>query len=80
MRKFANVEYYVGFFKNILPRMDETRGFMNFAGSAFKILFGTATIADLENLYNTVQKLHEISTLSKRTDNLYEAFRRLSLI
>jgi hypothetical protein len=43
--------------KKNLPRMTERRGFMNLAGSAFNILFGTATIADLENLHRTVDKL-----------------------
>jgi hypothetical protein len=46
-------------FKSILPRMDDRQALLNVAGSFFKILFGTATVMDLEKLHNSVEELHE---------------------
>jgi hypothetical protein len=53
------VERDINLFKDILPRMDERRSLLNIVGTAFKILFGTATVADMQSLHNTVERLHE---------------------
>jgi hypothetical protein len=45
-------------FREILPRVEAKRSILNAAGSVFKFLFGTATMADISNLHNTVQDLH----------------------
>jgi hypothetical protein len=45
-------------FKSILPRLDNRRALLNVAGSFFKILFGTATVADLEQLHNTTLQMN----------------------
>jgi hypothetical protein len=53
------VENEINSFREILPCLDSRRAVLNVAGSFFKLLFGTATTADLESLHNTVQELHE---------------------
>jgi hypothetical protein len=53
------LENEINSFREILPRLDSRRAVLNVAGSFFKLLFVTATTADLESLHNTVQELHE---------------------
>src|SRR5215471_8864357 len=45
--------------KQFLPKAERKRGLLNAAGSLFKVLFGTATIADLEGLHSTVDALNK---------------------
>jgi hypothetical protein len=45
-------------FKEIFPRADSKRAILSAAGSVFKFLFGTATIADYESLKDQVHELH----------------------
>jgi len=45
-------------FKEIFPRTDSKRAILSAAGSVFKFLFGTATIADYESLKDEVNELH----------------------
>ena len=40
-------------FHQILPRLDRRRGQVNFGGSVLKTLFGTATIAEVQQLHDT---------------------------
>jgi len=44
-------------FHQILPRLDRRRGLVNFGGSVLKTLFGTATIADVQQLHDTLNEL-----------------------
>jgi hypothetical protein len=70
-------------FEEILPCLDTRCAVLNVAGSYFKLLFGTAMIADLESLHNAVEELHEKqenSTLGKQSVDLFENFRCFSTI
>ena len=44
-------------FHQILPRLDRRRGLVNFGGSVLKTLFGTATIAKVQWLHDTLNEL-----------------------
>jgi hypothetical protein len=44
--------------KDLLPKVDARRGLLNLGGSVLKVLFGTVTVADLEKLHETVERLH----------------------
>ena len=44
-------------FHQILPRLDRRRGLVNFGGDILKTLFGTATIADIKQLNDTLNDL-----------------------
>jgi hypothetical protein len=44
-------------FHKILPRLDRRRGLVNVGGNILRSLFGTATIADISQLHNTLEKL-----------------------
>jgi len=44
-------------FRQILARLDHRRGLVNFGGSVLKTLFGTATIADITQLHDTLNDL-----------------------
>jgi hypothetical protein len=44
--------------KEFLPRADRRRGLINTGGSILKVLFGTTTVMDLEELHSTVDALH----------------------
>jgi len=44
-------------FHQILPRLDSRRGLVNFGVSVLKTLFGTATIADVQQLHHTLNEL-----------------------
>jgi hypothetical protein len=44
-------------FHQILPRLDRRRGLVNIGGNVLRLLFGTATIADISELQNTLEKL-----------------------
>ena len=46
-------------FTQMLPRMDRRRGLVNVVGSVFKTLFGVATVIDLDQLHDSVNKLHD---------------------
>ena len=41
-------------FKRFLPKPERKHGLLNASGSIFKLLFGTATFADLADLHTTV--------------------------
>jgi hypothetical protein len=42
--------------KQFLPKPERKRGVINMGGSLLKVLFGTATVADLAGLHTTVDK------------------------
>jgi hypothetical protein len=44
-------------FYQILPRLDNRRGLLNVGGTVLKTLFGTATIADVSLLHDTLDEL-----------------------
>jgi hypothetical protein len=44
-------------FQQLLPRLDRRRGLINFGGTVLKTLFGTATIADIHLLHETLDGL-----------------------
>ena len=44
-------------FHQILPRVDRRRGLVNFGGNILKTLFGTATIADVQQLHEALNDL-----------------------
>jgi len=44
-------------FNKFLPWLDRRRGLLNFGGTIFKILFGTATISDMHELHNVFDDL-----------------------
>jgi DNA mismatch repair ATPase MutS len=44
-------------FHQILPRLDRRRGLVNFSGNILKTLLGTATIADIKQLHDTLNDL-----------------------
>ena len=82
-------------FHQILPRLDRRRGLVNFGVSVLKTLFGTATIADVQQLHDTLNDLqlqnsditHSLSTqstyvktLSTATDVNAETIANLSSI
>jgi hypothetical protein len=45
--------------KQFLPKPERKRGLINMGGSLLKVLFGTATVADLAGLHTTVDKLSQ---------------------
>ena len=44
-------------FHQIFPRLDRRCGLVNFGGSVLKTLFGTATIAEVQQLHDTLNEL-----------------------
>jgi hypothetical protein len=46
-------------FQQILPKLENRRGLINFGGTILKSLFGTATTADLLSLHRTLDDLQE---------------------
>jgi len=44
-------------FQQLLPRLDRRRGLINFGGTVLQTLFGTATIADIHLLHETLDGL-----------------------
>jgi hypothetical protein len=44
-------------FHKIIPRLDLRRGLINIGGNILRSLFGTATIADISELHNSLEKL-----------------------
>jgi len=44
-------------FQQLLPKLDHRRGLINFGGTVLKTLFGTATIADIHLLHETLDGL-----------------------
>jgi hypothetical protein len=44
-------------FHQILPQLDNRRGLLNLGGTVLKTLFGTATIADVSLLHDTLDEL-----------------------
>lgn len=44
-------------FRQILPRLNLCRGLINLGGNILRILFGTATVADVEQLQETLDSL-----------------------
>jgi len=53
--------------KQFLPKTERRRGLVNMAGDLLKILFGTATVSDLNVLHSTVD------TLSKNQETVSHA-------
>ena len=45
-------------FREMLHRLDKKRAALNAAGSTLKWFFGTATLLDVEELHETVDKVH----------------------
>ena len=45
-------------FHQILPRVDRRRGLVNFSGSVLNTLFGTAAIANIHLIHDTLNDLH----------------------
>jgi hypothetical protein len=45
--------------KEYLPKADKRRGFLDIGGTFLKTLFGTATVADLNDVHATVNDLHK---------------------
>jgi hypothetical protein len=45
--------------KQFLPKPERKRGLINMGSSLLKVLFGTATVADLAGLHATVDKLSQ---------------------
>ena len=43
----------------MLPHLDKRCAIMSAVGSVLKWAFGTATLLDVEELYNTVDKMHQ---------------------
>jgi mannitol-specific phosphotransferase system IIBC component len=55
----ASLENKLRELKEILPIVDVRRGSINLGGRILKTLFGTATVTDIEDLHNSVSKLHD---------------------
>ena len=51
------MESRLNYFYQLLPRVDPRRGIMNPGGTVLKALFGTATIADVHQLHQTLDQL-----------------------
>jgi len=51
------LELKLYYFHQILPRLDRRRCLVNFGGSVMKTLFGTPTIADVQQLHDTLNEL-----------------------
>jgi hypothetical protein len=44
----ADVEHEISSYRSMLPKMNKKRGIINIAGTALKVLFGTATKHDVK--------------------------------
>ena len=67
-------------FHQILPRLDRRRGLVNIGGSILKSLFGTATISDIIQLHDTLDKLQtQNSDIVHFLNNQVTLVRKLSL-
>ena len=66
-------------FHQILPRLDRRRGLVNFGVSILKTLFGTAIIADIQQLHDTLNdlQLHN-SDITHSLSNQLTYIKRLS--
>jgi len=66
-------------FHQILPRLDRRRGLVNFGGSILKTLFGTATIADVQQLHDALNDLQlQNSDITHSLSNQLSYVKRLS--
>ena len=66
-------------FHQILPRLDRRRGLVNFDGSVLKTLFETATIADVQQLHDTLNDLQlQNSDITHSLSNHLTYVKRLS--
>jgi hypothetical protein len=52
----------LGYFYQLLPKMDSRRGIINLGGNFLQVLFGTATVADLNQLHQTLDELQAKNT------------------
>jgi len=48
------LEFKLGDFYQILPKLDSRRGLTNLGGTILKTLFGTATVTDIHLLHETI--------------------------
>jgi hypothetical protein len=53
------LENEVRSFREVLPRENYKRATLNVTGSVFKFLVGTATLADVSDLHDEVQVMHQ---------------------
>jgi len=66
-------------FHQILPRLDHKCSLVNFGGSILKTLFGTATIADVQQLHDTLNDLRlQNSDITHSLFNQLTCVKRLS--
>ena len=57
-RTLASLENKLGDLKEFLPMIDRRRGLINTGRSILKVLFGTATVMDLDGLHKTIHVMH----------------------
>jgi len=84
--EIRQIELMLKFFKSkrhdfhqILPRLDRGRGLVNFRGSILKTLFGKATIADVQQLHDTLNDLKlQNSDITHSLSNQLTYVKRLS--
>jgi len=62
-------------FNKFLPRLDRRRGLINLGGTVFKILFGTATISDIQELHTVFDDLQ-----TKNADIVHSLENQLSYV
>jgi hypothetical protein len=55
----TDVEHEISLYRSMLPRMSRKRGILNIAGTALKVLFGTATEHDVKTVQNAMIKVNE---------------------
>ena len=54
-----NVEAKLQDLKQVLPRLDLRRGLINLGGTVLQVLFGAATVADIEQRHQSIDELHQ---------------------
>jgi len=52
------LEDEINAFREMFPRLDKSRAVLSAVGSMLKWFFGTATLFDVEELHNTVDRMH----------------------
>jgi hypothetical protein len=53
------LECKLNYFYQFLPRLDRRRSILGVGGTILRMLFGTATLADLNNLHSTLDELKD---------------------
>ena len=68
-------------FQQVLPRLNRRRGLMNFGGTILKLVFGTATIHDINSLHETLNGLQaSTSDIVHSLSNLITYVKKLDTV